>query len=140
MLETEITWFGRQCLAVCDHKCEKAWGHNGRRNARDGAGPACIEYDDMDDCVDLADSEVGLAPEDPGTYEGGHGKPMHPDRHNKWCVRECERSSIIEPGEEITYWDYSKRVYNQPWLHPEAADHNVKVKTGRVFEPRKLTA
>jgi hypothetical protein len=138
MLRTDITWFGRPCLAICDHKCEKAWGHNGRRATAGQSDAAVIEYDDMDDVVDLADSEVGIAPEDPGTYEGGDAKPMHPRKHNKWCVRECERSSIIEVGEEVEVWDYSKRVYNQPEHHPEAVEHNQKIKTGEIYQLVRL--
>ena len=31
---------------------------------------------------------------------------------NKWCVRECERSEVFEPGVPIVLRDYSRRRYN----------------------------
>jgi hypothetical protein len=111
----------------------KGVGANGRR---DSSARAAIEYDDMDDVVYLADHEVGRAPDDPGTYEGGHAKPMHPSRHNKWCVRECERSNIVGVGEEIKYPDFRFRRYNQPWLHEEAKDHNRMIDVGETFTVR----
>lgn len=129
MLTTKIVWFGRDCLIACDHRCEKAWGINGRRHFEG----VMIDFDGEDDVVYLADSEVGEAPDDPGTYEGGHGKPDHPQRHNKWCARECERSSIIEQGKEITYPDYSVRRYNIPANH-EGVLRFPKITTGEIFE------
>jgi hypothetical protein len=101
LLITEIPYFGRHCLAVCDYKCEKAWGISGRPSEQHG--------DDPDDVVWFADDEVSLAPADPGSYEGGHGKPLHPARHNKWCVRECERSAVVELGQPIQCPDLSHR-------------------------------
>jgi len=126
MLKTEIVFFGKTCLAVCDHRCEKAWGINGRHHFE-----AQVAFDDEDDYANLADHELGDAPLDPGTYEGTDAKPFHPIRHNKWCVRECERSSLIEPGCEIVLNDYSKRVYNIPNLHPDE-DHS-KFHTGEIY-------
>lgn len=105
-------------MAVCDRRCDKAWGVNGRR-ADTGSS---IEFDQDDDVVYLADGEVGDAPRDPGTYEGGQGKPMFPDEHNKWCLRECERSSVIEVGEPIRIHDFGHRLYNQPWRHEGATE------------------
>jgi hypothetical protein len=57
----------------------------------------------VDDFAWLADGELGDAPADPGTYEGlaMEGKPATvtgPDDLNRWCVRECERMSVSEPG------------------------------------------
>lgn len=109
MLKTDITYFGQAATVVCDHKCEKAFGINTRPKSRGDHN--------VDDLMWYADNEVPVAPEDPGTYEGGHGKPMHPERHNKWCVRECERSSICRPGQPLRYPDWSKRRYNIPSLH-----------------------
>ncbi len=131
-LTTETRWFGRTVLATCDLRCEKAWGVNGR-NAPD----TTVELDlggDEDDIVYLADHETGEAPRDPGTYEGGCAKPFHPDRHNRWCLRECERCEIVEAGEPIVVRDYSKRHYNQPSKHPEA-DHDVLKPLGGTFRP-----
>lgn len=131
MLTTQIIWFGKTCLSVCDRKCEKAWGVNGRCHGETSS----IKFDDDDDIVFLADDEVGMAPHDPGTYEGGQAKPLYPQVHNKWCVRECERCSIIEVGEEIVYPDYSVRHYNTPWKHPEASKET-NIRTGKIFQPR----
>lgn len=133
MLKTQIIFFGQTCLSVCDHKCEKAWGHNGRRHFEG----VSIAYDEDDDHVFLADHEVGIAPDDPGTYEGCDGKPMHPEKHNKWCVRECERNAIIEPNNEILLPDFSKRRYNIPSLHPEA-DLEQDIGTGEIFIPERI--
>lgn len=110
-----ILWFGGQCVLACDGNCQKAFGHNGGRPR--------IEFnpDDPDDFAYLADDEVGTAPEDPGTYEGRDGKPDGPAGMNKWCARECERSVISEGG-VLELSDFSKRLYNQPWLHPEARE------------------
>lgn len=131
-LTTEISWFGRRVLATCDGRCEKAWGINGR-----SAPDTMIEFDpdgDEDDIAYLADHETGEAPRDPGTYEGGCAKPFHPEAHNKWCVRECERCEIVEAGEPVAVRDYSKRHYNQPSRHPDA-DHDVMRTIGSVFIP-----
>jgi len=106
MLETEIIYFGKKVTVQCDQKCNKAWGINCR--------PKIQLSDDYDDYVYLADDELGDAPIYPGTYEGGCGKPREfPDKHNKWCVRECERSSFDNDAVQ----DFSVRVYNQPRKH-----------------------
>jgi hypothetical protein len=131
-LFTQISWSGRQVLATCDRRCEKAWGVNGRRSPE-----TCIEFDpdgDVDDIAYLADQETGEAPRDPGTYEGGQGKPMHPDRHNKWCLRECERCDLVEAGQPVVVKDFSRRLYNQPSKHP-GLDHRRQIETGDVFHP-----
>lgn len=129
MLITKIIWFGKTCLAVCDRKCEKAWGINGR--AHDPSTLVVLDDNDVDDIAYLADHEVGEAPRDPGTYEGGHGKPLHPAEHNKWCVRECERCDILEKGEEIAVRDFSQWFYNMPSKH---GVENGMISTGEVFE------
>ena len=95
---------------ACDRKCNKAWGMNSRPK---------VEFDkeDPDDYAFLSDDELGEAPKNPGTYEGGHAKPN--DRSqipNKWCLRECERC-VISKTNESHLPDYSKRNYNQPWKH-----------------------
>jgi len=116
-------------LAVCDRRCDKAWGVNGRR--ADNA--SSIEFDQDDDIVYLADGETGTAPRDPGTYEGGQAKPFHPDRHNKWCLRECERCSVVEAGEAIRIHDFAHRQYNQPWKHDGAVE--AWIETGETYRP-----
>lgn len=52
----------------------------------------------------LPDTSLGLAPDDPGTYEGCDGKPHNIKSDldmNRWCARECERSVFIPIGESI---------------------------------------
>ncbi len=105
-------------VLCCDGNCSKAWGINTRSKIQ--------LSDDVDDTVYLADDELGTAPEDPGTGEGGHAKPRNEsERLNKWCARECERSMIVPTAEfsdNLELRDFSRRVYNMPWLHPEAQD------------------
>jgi hypothetical protein len=77
--QREITYFGVPTRIWCDGVCTKAWGRNGRN------------YHD-DDTMFIDEEMGGVAPDDPGTYEGGHGKM--PGSLNKWCVRECERCNM----------------------------------------------
>jgi len=122
VISREINWFGEKKILCCDGNCRKAWGINNR--------PEIQLSDDPDDTVYLADDELGTAPEDPGTYEGGHAKPrasfwMTASRLNKWCARECERSEIVSGADFSDGFqlpDSSRRLYNQPWLHPEAQE------------------
>lgn len=108
-----ITYFGQPAKVTCDRKCKKAWGISRR--------PKRQLSEDEDDVVFLSDSELGEAPANPGTYEGGYGKPESPDMFpNKWCTRECERCEMSETGkasEPLELTDWSKPVYNQPWKH-----------------------
>lgn len=107
-----ITFFHKPAAVGCDAKCSKAWGLSQR--------PKVQLSDDEDDVAWLADDEVGEAPADPGTYEGGHAKPRSDaERLNKWCVRECERCVLVKPGEVTEIRDFSTRLYNQPSKHPE---------------------
>lgn len=113
MIARQIVYFSQPAVVICDAKCGKAWGIHGR--------PRVSLSDDPDDFAYLADNEVGEAPADPGTYEGGHAKPACPDeRLNKWCVRACERctmSSSGGAGQVIEATDFSRRLFNQPWKH-----------------------
>lgn len=116
MIVKHITFCGQPAVHACDAVCSKAWGINNRPR---------IEYDanDPDDYAYRSDDELVSAPADPGTYEGGHAKPRSvsgPDDINKWCVRECERSQLLRPGEPIVLRDFSRRRYNQPWKHEGA--------------------
>jgi hypothetical protein len=114
--EALISYVFQTARVACDRRCDKAWGINNR--------PRVDLSSDPDDYAFLADSELGTAPADPGTYEGGCAKPSSPDEFpQKWCVRECERSVMSMPGE----WDrpievpsFENRDYNMPHLHPEA--------------------
>ena len=75
--EAIILFFGQKARVGCDRKCIRAWGRNyqGQRLK-------------------------GNAPENPGTYEGGIGKPASPNEFpQKWCIRECERCVMSSPGE-----------------------------------------
>lgn len=108
MFSKKIVWFGRDVTLVCDGRCSKAWGISSR---------PVVRFDDEDDYAFLSDGELGEAPKDPGTYEGEYGKPDGPQNINKWCSRECERSRLVEQGEDVTVRDFSERCYNQPWKH-----------------------
>lgn len=108
MFQKDIICFGNKIKIACDGKCEKAWGISNRPKI-------ILDENDEDDFAYLSDDELGIAPEDPGTYEGGFGKPeANEEKLNKWCYRECERCSKIEHGENIqsNLNDFSKRVYN----------------------------
>ena len=107
VLAKPIRFFDDLVVLACDGNCDKAWGNNGR--------PKVSLSDDPDDYYFVPDGELGKAPIDPGTYEGGDGKPrsrVHGDRQNKWCARECERSVLHKIG-VIKLPDFSQRVYNK---------------------------
>lgn len=112
-MDNIITYFGQTARIICDENCTKAWGISTR--------PKEQLSEDYDDVVWLSDDELGDAPADPGTYEGGYGKPTHKKEiPNKWCVRECERCAMSKHGEldkPLSLPDYSVRHYNQPWKH-----------------------
>jgi hypothetical protein len=109
--DATIIYFGEPARVTCDRNCGKAWGICERPEI-------AFDPDEPDDIAYLADDELGEAPADPGTYEGGHGKPSSPDEFpNKWCVRQCERCEMFEPGEPIYIRVFTERVYNMPWLH-----------------------
>lgn len=113
MTEKMITYFGELARVACDELCSKAWGINNR--------PKVQLSDDEDDYAFLADDELPEAPVDPGTYEGGQGKPTSAQYFpNKWCVRECERCRMTppeHPNDPLVFLDFSKRVYNIPSRH-----------------------
>jgi len=106
----QICMFGEQCVVVCDGNCKKAWGINNRLEYR-------LDPDDDDDHFMFADDELDEAPQDPGTYEGGQGKPISEGGklQSKWCFRECERCNTIgideDPAEHVK--DLSVRRYNK---------------------------
>ncbi len=102
MITKEIVFFGKNVILACDARCDKAWGINKRPSIalpEDGHGFASLAY--------LGDHELGIAPADPCTYEGGCTKPVNEsDRLNKWCARECERSTIVDSAKEIHLPDF----------------------------------
>ena len=104
-----ITYCGRKMILVCDGKCDKAWGVSSRPKIQ------LSDSDENDYCF-LADDELEIAPENPLTYEGFdmEGKPQtNEEKMNRWCARECERSSINDLlSVEIEIKDFSKRRYN----------------------------
>lgn len=113
MLKSQVRMFGKQRIIACDERCDKAWGMNERPEI-------VFDEDDLDDFAYLADHELGTAPDCSNWWEGGHNKPQSKEeRHNKWCVRACERSTIFEIGEEIVLKDFSSRVYNKHWRQEE---------------------
>lgn len=109
--EKQITFWGQEARVACDGQCHKAWGIQQRPRVMLG------NEDDPDDYYYIPDQELDEAPIYPGTYEGGQGKPRSPENyHNRWCVRECERSVMTEPGhpnEELLLPDFSQRRYNK---------------------------
>lgn len=107
-----ITFMGQPAVLACDGNCGKAWGINHR--------PKLELSEDPDDVAFLADDEAGEAPTFPGTYEGGCGKPRNPAGMNKWCARECERSTLAPTEGALKLPDYSRRLFNQPWKHEQA--------------------
>jgi hypothetical protein len=111
--EAVIRYFGQSAKVVCDRNCAKAWGINNRPKVQLSEGE--------DDYAFLADGELGDAPADPGTYEGGDGKPSSPDEFpNKWCVRECERCAMSKPGQShlpLALKAFDERRYNIPSRH-----------------------
>lgn len=107
----QITFVGQPAVILCDGKCEKAWGSSNR--------PKIVIPDgDDDDYFYIPDGELGTAPEDPGAYEGFHGKPHPsegPDRMNNWYTRECERSTFLNPRIDVFEppKNFDRRVYNR---------------------------
>ena len=114
---------GQPIIMICDMQCHKAWGVSDRPrvyvedplqrvfDGRENPGDIVANEDDY---AYLADSELGTAPVDPGTYEGEDAKPLTPEgKHNKWCARACERCEMRDPGESFELTDFTKRVYNR---------------------------
>lgn len=103
----QVIAFGSPLVIGCDGVCSKAWGINNRPREQLSADP--------DDYAFLADDELGDAPADPGTYEGGDAKPTEPsERLNKWCFRECERCGCAKPGQPIRFPNLLTRLFNKP--------------------------
>lgn len=107
----QITAFGEKLTIGCDGQCAKAWGINTR--------PRQQLSKDPNDYAFLADCELGEAPENPGTYEGGHAKPMTSvEQLNKWCFRECERCASSAGEKPLKLPNLRARLYNIPARAP----------------------
>jgi len=97
MLAKSILFLGQPRVLVCDGRCNKAWGIDGR--------PKHHFSKDVDDYVFLGDALLGTAPGPGATVtieEGGDPKPSDvwldekdAPRMNRWCARQCERSRLI---------------------------------------------
>jgi hypothetical protein len=107
MISKNILYCGQATVLACDGKCEKAWGLDTRPHVD-------LDPENPDDFYFLSDAELGQAPDDPGTEEGGHRKPQSPEQklESKWCARQCERSTLARPGKSIVLPDLSKHLYN----------------------------
>lgn len=101
MMLTKQIQYGTPCTLACDGQCDKAWGISGR--------PMDDLSGDPDDYVYLADDVLGTAPGPGDTACISEGSDMKPSaapiadgqRMNKWCARECERSTIADRGEAL---------------------------------------
>ncbi|MCO6471866.1 MAG: hypothetical protein J5I64_13135 [Saprospiraceae bacterium] len=127
-MEKIITFFGQKAKVKCDEKCDKAWGRDRPKYYLElgpekvyGIGcesfwPDIEELKDIDDWAYLPDDKLGIAPLDPGNYEGGHAKPTcESQKMNKWCIRACERCVMSKPGEynlPLSLPDFSKPFHN----------------------------
>ena len=105
-----VVCWGERRTVVCDGRCDKAWGINDRPHTR--------LSDDPDDIVYLPDSALGH-PGAPSTFEGGDGRPADAaqqtgQRMNRWCVRQCERSVVVGPTEDIVLPDLEHPRPNKP--------------------------
>lgn len=110
-MEKLITYFGQPAKVGCDEKCNKAWGINNRPRVYVDIGEKVFGLDDEsiypdDDTTDpdnyayCSDDELPEAPEHPGTWEGNDKKPVNKvGIPNRWCIRECERCCVSEPGD-----------------------------------------
>lgn len=119
-----ITYCNQQVKVSCDGNCVKAWGISCR--------PKIKLSEDEDDVVYLADGELGEAPENPGTSEGFQCKPLSAQAFpNKWCVRECERCTMVDDDKPIVLKNWSNRVYNLKWRNDENSKGEVAMKQQR---------
>jgi hypothetical protein len=112
VLVKTISWFGRDVSLACDGRCDKAFGINGR--------PKTYLGDDPDDYVYLGDDAIGMAPGPGETVIMTEGSSLKPSagpltdatKMNKWCARECERSTMAEEGEAIRLPDLQNPTPN----------------------------
>ena len=111
MLTKKILYFGSERTVACDGNCNKAWCLTHRPIVQ-------LSSEDEDDYYFLSDNELDIAPNNPGTYEGGDCKPYKSNEFpNRWCVRQCEWSDMFDIDEDIKLHDFSVRLYNKPFKH-----------------------
>lgn len=88
LLITKVLFHNVPGFIICDGRCDKAWGIEARSKIM-------LSDEDEDDYYFLPDSALGAAPDVSGNTEGDHDKPNN-RKHNKWCARQCERSTMVE--------------------------------------------
>lgn len=106
MFVTVVPFLFKKVAVMCDGNCKKAWGI--------GLRPKNRLSDDDENWEWLADHELGEAPSDPGTSDGGFRKPQD-EGHvlNKWCIWQCERAVFVEYFRNLELPDFSKRIPNR---------------------------
>jgi len=108
MIIKMIRYFGKPMAVGCDGKCHKAWGIGQRRRKQ-------LSRKDRDLYEYFSDKELGKAPDYPGTFEDGDGKPEEKsERLNRWCVRQCERCISADLWEQVESHNFNKRVNGSP--------------------------
>lgn len=108
-LPQRIAFCGQQVDVACDRRCDKAWGLDLR--------PRKQLSEDPDDYVFTSDGELGTAPFPSDSTEGDQGKPSatsHQGPLNKWCVRQCERSVMVDAGRPVELRDFARPRPNRP--------------------------
>jgi hypothetical protein len=101
----------------CDGKCHKAWGVNGRQLENKNIRMASSDEEDVVFLSDADTPEMSNSSQFSNVFEGGQGKPEVRGKHNKWCMRECERSCWSSGLEDPKVLDFSYEVYNKPEIH-----------------------
>lgn len=106
-----ISFSSQPVWVGCDGQCNKAWGISDREREQMSA--------DEEDYALLADDELGEAPALSSWWEDTDNKPVSVALFpNKWCVRACERCVMFNNRQDLELPDFSRRLYNMPWLHP----------------------
>lgn len=114
MIQKQIIFFGARMILACDGNCAKAWGSEGR--------PRKQLSKNEDDYVYLGDGLIGTAPPPGKTAiydEGGCCKPSATpvtdgQLLNKWCARQCERSTMCKIDQQPTLPDMNDPKPNIP--------------------------
>ena len=99
LLAKSIVFCGSHVVLACDGRCDLAWGIEKRPRKM-------LSSIDPDDFVYLGDLHPDLGAPPSADKLGCHGGDFKPsdvpltssEKMNRWCARECERSSLIEPA------------------------------------------